>query len=228
MLDDQRQDRFARLAGDGHAVEEPITIVMVDDHPMVRRGLRYLLETESDLRVVADVGSHDEAITAVLAHRPAILLLDIELSDGHCFPILDELYSRSCETRAILHSGRLLDAYLWLARSKPNCKAILGKVVDAEEMIGAIRSVASGSEYYDRKVKSRLDRPSPLNLLTPRELEVIVLIAKDYSAKMAGPMLGIKERGVGAHVENIKKKLGLHTNVALANFVHQVGLLQIT
>ncbi len=227
MLDDRGQNLVSCPPEEGHVAEEPITIVMVDDHASVRCSLRALLDMERDLRVVDDVGSRAEAIAVVVERRPAVLLLDIELSDGNCFPVVDELALRCPETRVILHSGRWLDAYLWLARSKSNCKGMLDKIADPNVVIAAIRAVASGSKYYDPGIKSRLDRPFELDLLTPREIKTLILVVRDNSAKMAAPKLGIKPRGVEAHIENIKKKLGLHTNVALANFAHRVGLLKI-
>jgi DNA-binding NarL/FixJ family response regulator len=193
--------------------EAPVTIVLIDDHALVRQGLRSLLEREHDLQVVGEASSPGEALVVVKRTRPAMVLLDMKLSpdsdsDGlglcaqlaKCYPGLGVLVLSAFED----------DALVVAAVQHGACGYVV-KDVDVVELVRAIRLVATTGSAFDSRSAAAMMRsinaPAPRPTLTDRELNVLQLVARGLSNRGIGARLYLSETTVKFHVRNIMRKL---------------------
>lgn len=215
------------MNGDGNEV----TIVLVDDHAIVRQGLRAILEREGDLRVVGEASSVSEALTRVSHTRPAVVLLDLKLSSGEGTEGLDlcaEL-TRQCPETGVLVLTTFLDERLVLEAVQRGARGYVVKDVDTTELVRAIRAVARGESAFDsrsaaamvRSVCAAPTRPA----LTDRELRVARLLAHGLSNRDIGGALYISETTVKFHVRNILRKLQVSTRAEAVYEASKLGLI---
>ena len=214
-----------------------ITVVLADDQALVRRGFRLILEAEPDLRVVAEAADGQEAIDAVGRHRPAVVLMDIQM------PGLDGLEA----TRRILtpehNTTRVLilttferDDYVFQALQL-GASGFLLKTAPPEDLVTAVRVVADGEALLSPSVTRRVieefasshrhtPRSPDLDRLTPRELEVLRLLAEGLSNAGIAARLYLSEATVKTHTSNILAKLGLRDRVQAVIFAYKQGLIE--
>jgi len=218
-------------------VSHKISVVLADDHAMVRKTLRDRLARENDLEIVADVGDADEAIAKVVEHQPDVLLLDIDMPGMLCFRAAEVIGVRCPATRIIFLSGFLSDRYIEQALAV-RASGYLTKGESPESIIEAIRKVASGVSYYSPEVQSRIvldsrgarlaEKPRTRSAtLTPREGEVIRYIARGLSKKEIATTMHISLKTVEVHTNNLMKKLDIHDRVELARYAIREGLAEV-
>lgn len=201
-----------------------VRVVIADDHRVVRDGLRYLLSQEADVEVVGDAEDGAKALQAVAATHPDVLLLDLYMPelDGH--GVLTALQGRSDTPAVVVLTSAGDDEHLVRA-VRGGATSYLMKTASAEEVIAAVRAAAAGSANLSPDVLARLTRAvrrpppvDPLAPLSPREREVLELIAQGHSNRQIAQELIIGEQTVKTHVSNILTKLGLGDRVQAAIF----------
>lgn len=191
-----------------------IRLVLVDDHAILRQGLRAVLEREDDLVVVGEASSEAEAEAVVLAMRPDVVLLDLKLSAASDFGGLS-----LCGKLSAAHPGlgllvltTFLDENLVVRAVHAGARGYVVKDVDTTELVRAIRAVSAGESAFDARsaaavVRSLNGRNDPRQQLTDREVEVLRLLATGLSNQEIGKRLYISATTAKFHVSNIMRKL---------------------
>ena len=195
------------------AGEVPVKIVLVDDHAILRQGLRSLLEREHDLQVVGEAGSCGEALAVVERARPSIVLLDMKLSpasDNDGLGLCAQLTRRHPGLGVLVLSSFVDDALVVSAIQHGACGYVV-KDVDTVELVRAIRLVARNGSAFDSRSAAAMARsihsPQARSPLTDRELSVLRLVARGLSNRGIGARLYLSETTVKFHVRNIMRKL---------------------
>ncbi len=210
-----------------------IRLGLVDDHLLVREGLRRLLEASNDVRVVAEAASVEGAVRAVLEHRPDVLLLDVWLPPRSGLDVMEALKVLGClPPTLLLSSFEDLDV---LTRAKRlGALGYLIKDVSVEVLLAAVRSVASGrpvtrpligEDVHARARTLERERASGQLSLTPRERDVLGLIASGQSTRDVARSLGLQEGTVKNHLSNVIMKLGVRDRTQAVLRALQFGLL---
>jgi NarL family two-component system response regulator LiaR len=201
-----------------------IRVVIADDHRVVRDGLCYLLGQEPDVCVVGEAGDGRQAVDVVAATRPDVLLLDLYMPglDGHA--VLTALRDGAESPAVVVLTSATDDEHLVRAM-RAGATSYLLKTAAAEEVIAAVRDAAAGTASLSPELLTRLTRalrrpapPDPLRPLSPREREVLQLIARGRSNRQIARDLTIGEQTVKTHVRSILGKLGLQDRVQAAIF----------
>jgi len=196
-----------------------IRLVLVDDHTLVRRGIRALLEFAGDIEIVGEAGDGDEAIALIRRTTPDIVLLDIRMSKRSGIDVLNELQARNELPPTILLTTFDDDEAL-LQGIKAGARGYLLKDVSLERLTDAIRTVANGGSVIRPSVTERIlrglerlprnfDSLSPPDPLTRRELEVLRLMAGGFSNREIAQALGTSEGTAKNHASSILSKLGV-------------------
>ena len=208
-----------------------VGIVLVDDHAIVRQGLRSILERERDLRIVGEASTADEAMAVVERTRPAVVLLDLKLSTGADSQGL-ELCSR-LTTRypglGVLVLTTFLDDNLVAQAIHRGARGYVIKDVDTTELVKAIRAVVRKESAFDsrsaaamvRSLRVQPDQPA----FTERELNVLELLAHGLSNKEIGKRLYISETTVKFHVRNLMRKLNAASRAEAVYEASKLGLI---
>ena len=183
-----------------------ITILSADDHPLIRVGLAAVLGSEPDMRVVAEASNGEEALELYRQHRPDIVLMDLKM------PVMDGLAATRAilaefpEARVIMLTTYDGDEDIYRAL-EAGAKGYLLKEMLRTEVINVVRTVYSGRRGIPTPIAARLAEHTPRVSLTPRETEVLELLAKGFSNADIGGIIGRTEGTVKVHVRNILQKL---------------------
>ncbi len=207
--------------------ESPIRVALVDDHALVREGLRLLLERAPDLEVVGDATSRADALALVARARPDVLLLDLSFPDGDGLPLLQSLTDRYPTLRIVVvtvHRGSETVRQAMLA----GATGYVVKGANSQELLDAIRAVSRGERYLHSSVTSAIVDDSIRWLrasgpVSSREREILGLLAAGRSASAIAEVLGISVHTVRRHIANLSAKLGLHGSTALMLYAIQNG-----
>jgi DNA-binding NarL/FixJ family response regulator len=215
----------------------PLTtrILLADDHTVVRRGLRLVLEGEPDLRVVAEVGDGAQAIERALADDVDLAILDITMPRMTGLQAARELARRNPELRILILSMHDSEQYLYEALRAGAAGYVLKSVAD-RDLVEACRAAMRGEpflypgavralirDYLERARAGDAVREDPL---TARELEIVKLIAESRTSRDIAELLVISEKTVERHRSNILDKLGLRDRVALTRYAIRRGLIE--
>lgn len=210
-----------------------IDIMLVDDHAIVRQGLRSILERESDLRVVAEASTAAEALTVIGRACPQIVLLDLKLStssDTEGLDLCAELAQRFSGL-GILVLTTFLDDQLVLRAVRAGARGYVVKDVDTSGLIRAIRDVARGESAFDARSAAAMVRglntppAGEEKRLTPRECEVLELLARGHSNREIGARLYVSETTAKFHVGNILRKLDVSRRAEAVYEASKLGLI---
>jgi two-component system response regulator NreC len=199
-----------------------ITIVVADDHAVVRGGLRRLLEAEPDLHVVAEAGDVDETKASVAEHRPSILLLDLHMPGGGSLQALRAIRDASPDTGILVLTMQDDPGYAREAMLR-GARGYLLKEAEEADLLHAVRTVAAGSTYLQPELGARLlSAPAPL---TSREREVLRLLALGNTNAQVAERLHLSVRTVETHRANLQAKLGVSGRSELVRHALARGLV---
>jgi len=206
---------------------EPIRVLLADDHALVRAGLRALLAAEPDLDLVGEATTGDEARELCAALRPAVLLLDLRMPGPPATATVPWVRAHCPATRVVMLTAHHEDAWVRGLLDLGAAGYVLKD--DALDAIPqAVRVVAAGGRWVSPAVLPALLRPSAdvaPEALTPREREVLALVAGGRTSKEIGAALGIGTRTAEFHVKNLLAKLGSRTRAEALHRAHQYGVL---
>jgi DNA-binding NarL/FixJ family response regulator len=212
----------------------PITVMIVDDHEMVRRGACSYLEAQPDISVVAQAGSGEEAVRLAQEHIPDVVLMDLVMPGMDGVEATRKVKNASPRTQIIILTSFHQDEYIFPALQAGAISYLL-KDVKAAELLEAIRRAAQGEATLHPKIAARVIRTfrdleneeaSPFTALTEREMEVLKLIAKGYSNEKIAEQLVISVGTVKGHVSNILSKLHLVDRTQAAVYAWQKGVVR--
>jgi two-component system response regulator NreC len=211
-------------------VSSTIAIVLADDHQVVRAGLRLLLETEPDFAVVGEAGDVAESERKVAAHRPAVLILDLNMPGESSLEAIPRLRKAVPETQIVVLTMQSDPAF---ARDAMRAGAIGYVLKDAAEteLVQAVRLAAEGQPYLHPELGARLateppDSPHAPDRLSGRELEVLRLIAVGHTNSEIADQLYLSVRTVESHRAHIQQKTGRSTRADLVSYAREHGLVQ--
>ena len=218
-----------------HKPGEAITVVIADDHMILREGLRGLLEEYDDLVIVGEATTGAEAVETAKALKPRILLLDLIMPEMGGVEVLEALAAEELPTRTIVLTGADDDELL--ARSiQSGAMGYLLKDAASTQLVDAIRKVADGGCWLPPDLTSKLfhgmakkpqgDDDAKLSLLTAREIEVLKLLGEAKTNSDIADMLFISEHTVKVHVSRILEKLGLSARAEAVRIAIRSGLVQ--
>jgi DNA-binding NarL/FixJ family response regulator len=214
----------------------PISIVLVDDHALVRDMLRQRLENERDLVVLSCESNAQDAVQSCIASRPDVVLLDIDMPGLSAFEGGRLIKSHCPETRLIFLSAFFHDHYIDQALAL-EAAGYITKSEPPEVVIAAIRQVMTGIVYFSAEVEARMvvngdgvrlaQAPeSRTRLLTERELEMLAYIARGLSKKEIARTVGISVKTVEQHSAHLMEKLAIHDRVELTRLAIREGLVE--
>ena len=198
---------------------KPISVLIVDDHPVVRRGLRVLLEVQEGIEVAGEAGDGDTALALAAEHTPDLILLDLKLPGMDGIAVLCALKARDSAARVLVLTSATEPALASLAL-RSGAAGVIYKDVDPDALVRAIRSVHDGHLLLASEAARTLVRPaSPgagLDALTSREREVLAELTHGRSNREIARALRIAEKTVKAHVSSVLAKLGVQDRTQAA------------
>lgn len=209
-----------------------IAILLVDDHPIVREGLSAILATQADMEVVGEAAGGEEALALAARLEPDIVLLDLEMPDLDGVETLRAMMTSRPGTRVIVFTAFDTDEQV-MAAVKAGASGYLLKGAPRQELFRAIRVVDEGGSLLEPVVASRLlrqmsrDSVQSTEALTPREVEVLGLLAQGLQNKEIAAELAISERTVKFHVSAILAKLGAGNRTEAVAIAAQRGLIHL-
>jgi NarL family two-component system response regulator LiaR len=210
-----------------------IRVLIVDDHLVVRQGLRFLLEQEPGIEVVGECGDGGQALAAIPALAPHVVLLDLIMPGLGGLETLALLKRDHPAVEVIVLTALTDDDHL-LAAIRAGAISYLLKTAGSDEVIVAVRAAARGESALTGKVATRLlgevrrgPTPRPTDRLSPRELEVLTGLGRGRSNRELARALGISEETVKTHVSSILTKLNLGDRTQAAIFALQQGLVPL-
>src|ERR1043165_3689124 len=213
----------------------PIKVLLVDDHKIVRQGVRAYLHTLDDIQVIAEADSGAAAVTAVQQYQPDVVLMDLEMpGDIDGIAATRSIRKLRPETQVIVVTSHHQDEYIFPA-VRAGAISYLLKDVEPDELAAAIRKAAQGEAVLDSRVASRIVQElqglrqediNPFTELSEREFEVLRLIAAGKSNAEITASLVIGESTVKTHIGNILRKLHLEDRTQAAVYAWQEGIVR--
>ena len=206
----------------------PLRVLLVDDHAILREGLRALLELEADIEVVGEAGAYDEALKLAIKLQPDVVLTDIGLPGRSGLGLVTELRKQCPQSRVVLLTAHASEEYI---RAGLDAKADGYVLKDSgrDELIAAIRAAARGQQFLCQAVANTvmatyLNRDertavmTPLQSITTRERQVLMRIASGHSNKAVARELALSVKTIEKHRANLMRKLGLHNAADITRF----------
>jgi RNA polymerase sigma factor (sigma-70 family) len=214
-----------------------ITVFIADDHAMVRDGFRFLLESQTDIKVIGEASQGNEAVAGILKLRPHITLMDIAMQRLNGIEATQHICQAWPEAKIIMLSMLSNSEYIVRAL-QAGAQGYLVKESAGSELLNAVRVVHSGRRYLSQQLsdqvltaianqnaRSKMD--DPLSLLSQREREILQLVAEGKSSAEIGSMLGISAKTVETYRSRFMQKLNLHNVPSLVKFALQHGLISL-
>jgi two-component system invasion response regulator UvrY len=207
-----------------------INVMLVDDHAVVRMGFKMLLESDSDVKVIAEAESGEQAIQRYMEFKPHVVVMDITMPGIGGMEAIERILAKDNAAKILVlsahedsvHPKRVLNA---------GAVGYLTKRSAAEELIKAIRTVATGKKYLEASVAQQMaiqqlsGDQNPVDVLSPREFEVFMALAKGKTTNEIAETLFLSPRTVGTHLYNIKQKLNANNSAEIALIAMRSGLL---
>jgi len=206
----------------------PIRVFLLDDHEVVRRGVRDLLDAEADIEVVGEAGTAAEALARVPVTHPDVAVLDVRLPDGDGVSVCRELRSNQPELQCLMLTSFADDEALFDAILAGAAGYVL-KQIRGTDLVGAVRTVAAGGSLLDPRaaaaVMERMRTPKPadpLAALTDQERRILELIGEGLTNREIGQRMFLAEKTVKNYVSNLLSKLGLQRRTQVAVLATEV------
>ena len=218
-------------ATDEQADATPRKIVLADDHVVVRRGLRMLLEAEPGFEVVAEAGTVDDAARYVRAHRPAVLVLDLNMPGSSSLEAIPELRESTPETQIVVLTMQNDPAFAREALRSGAVGYVLKESADGE-LVEAVRMASEGRTYLNPQLGAKVaaappEPAGPPDDLTEREVEVLRLIALGHTNAEIGDQLYLSVRTVESHRAHIQQKIRRSSRAELVRYAIEHGLVEL-
>ena len=214
-----------------------ITVLLAEDHTIVREGFRKLLEIEDDIEIVGEAREGRQAVAMARKLHPDVVLMDIAMPKLNGLLATRQILKFEPATRVLILSAHSDDAYVKNA-NESGAVGFLLKQASSHEVCRAIREVRQGKTFYSPSVSRRQDRIHPLAPdraggfkkkavpLTPREMEILQLIAEGKANKETASELGIGIKTVEKHREHIMHKLDIHDTAGLTRYAISTGIIE--
>ena len=214
-----------------------IKVLLVDDHTVVREGLRFLLETEGDIKVIGEAKHGREAVQMTEKLRPDVVLLDIAMPFLNGVEAARQIMKCCPETKILILSSYEEDEYI-RKLIQAGVGGYLLKHTVADDLVRAVREVQKGNAYFSPSISKRLSNswqfftenraPNRVNEhLTTREAEILQLIAEGFANKQIADIIGISIKTVEKHRQAVMDKLGLHEVASLTRYAIQKGIVEL-
>lgn len=211
-----------------------IRVILVDDHVVVRSGVKRLLEEQPDLQVVAEADTGDEAYKLYHQHQPDVLILDMDMPDSSGLATLARLIAREPSARVLMFSSKPEMTFAVQAISA-GAKGYILKSSSAEDMVFAIRQLSRGKSYLSPEVAQEIAihklsaTENPIQSLTPREFEIFRLLAEGEEVDSIAERLKIGHKTVANYQTSLKQKLNISTPIQLVRLAlkHRVISLEL-
>ncbi len=207
-----------------------IRVYLVDDHALVRTGMKMILSNETDIEVVGEAESGEDALPDIRQLRPDVVLCDLHLPGVSGMEVTERVIRGDHGTRVVIVSvleegpmpKRLLEA---------GASGYIGKACDAQELLRAVRDAALGRRYLGSSIAQNIalanveGSQSPFDTLSPRELEVALLLTQGLRQEDIAKRLSLSAKTVNTHKARLFEKMGIQDNIALARMASQYGLV---
>src|SRR6185312_2220636 len=211
------------------AANQNISVFLLDDHEIVRRGVRELLEAEPDITVIGEAGTAESALARIPALRPDVAVLDVRLPDGSGVAVCRDIRSKMPEVRCLMLTSFGDDEALFDAIMAGAAGYVL-KQIRGTDLVGAVRTVASGESMLDPEAASRVmkrmrdqaTRSDPLAGLTEQEKKILELIGEGLTNRQIGQRLFLAEKTVKNYVSALFAKLGMERRTQAAAYAARV------
>lgn len=216
---------------------KPITVLLAEDHTMVREGLRMMLKLEADMEVVGEAPDGRRALAMAVRLRPDVVVMDIAMPGLNGLEATRQLLKQLPETKIIILTAHCDDAYVKSAADS-GAVGFLLKQDTAHDVCRAIREASNGRTFYSSTITKRLGRINPQfrdrggkvrrapSLLTSREMEVLQLIAEGKANKETASELGISIKTVEKHRGSLMEKLDIHDTAGLTRHAIATGIIE--
>jgi two-component system, NarL family, response regulator LiaR len=211
-----------------------IRVLVVDDHEVVRQGLRFVLDQEADIEVVADLGDGAAAVTAIRSLDPDVVLLDMVMPGMDGLRVLEALREPPVRSAVIVLTS-FLDEDRAIEAVRAGALSYLPKTLATDRVVEAVRVAAAGGSVLDPGVAASLvarvrrgdEDDDPLRVLSPRERQVLATLARGRTNRQIARALSLSEETVKSYVSSVLAKLGLHDRTQAAIFGLQQGLVAL-
>ena len=215
--------------GAGETAGKPITVFLLDDHEIVRRGVRDLLEAEPDIKVIGEAGTAQSALARIPALRPDVAVLDVRLPDGDGVSVCRDIRSQVPQVACLMLTSFTDEESLFNAIMAGAAGYVL-KQIRGTDLIGAVRTVASGQSLLDPQAASQLmarlrdqaARKNPLAGLTDQEKKILELIGDGLTNRQIGERLFLAEKTVKNYVSALFDKLGMQRRTQAAAYAARI------
>lgn len=211
-------------------MSEPIKVLLVDDHAVVRMGFKMLLESASDIKVVAEAENGEQGVKLYMEHHPDVVVMDVTMPGIGGLEAIERIMAKDSSARILVlsahedsvHPKRVLNA---------GAMGYLTKRSAAEELIKAIRTVAGRKMYLEANIAQQMaiqqisGETNPVDVLSDREFEVFMALAKGKTTNDIADTLCLSPRTVGTHLYNIKQKLNANNSAEIALIAMRSGLI---
>lgn len=207
---------------------DEITVVLVDDHSLVRKGFRRMLEDEADISVVGEAGSGREAIDVARRLKPRVIVMDMSMPEMDGVEATRELRKIQPDAAVLIVSMYSQENYIRNAFDA-GAQGYILKNADEVDLGAAIRDIAAGKRVIDPAIEAagREEESDSLGRLTPRERQILQLIAEGNSNKEIAAMLALSVNTVSVHRANLMDRLGVHRTAELVLYAIRKGLVRV-
>jgi DNA-binding NarL/FixJ family response regulator len=214
-----------------------ITVLLAEDHQIVREGFRALLELESDIEVVAEAANGRQAVQLTQKLHPAVVVMDIAMPQLNGLEATRQIRKQSPETRVLILSAHSDDAYVDQVAAL-GASGFLLKQTSSHVLAAAIRQVQKGKNFFNRSITKRVQERSrqsaaregsarqDRNRLSSREVEVLQLIAEGKPNKQVATELGVSFKTVDKHRQHLMAKLNIHDVAGLTRYAIRAGIIE--
>jgi len=214
---------------------KPIRVLLADEHTLERSGIRALLEKVPEVETVAEAGDGREALRLIKLHQPDVALIDIALPKLNGVEVAARVGKDFPGVRVVILSMYASEGYVWQAL-RSNAVGYLLKSAEAADLEQAIKTVARGETYLSPSISRQMiqdyarhadNNGTQLDRLTPRQREVLQLIAEGYTTKAIAQILKISVKTVETHRAQLMDRLGIHDVAGLVRYAIQIGLSKL-
>src|ERR1700722_611251 len=224
----ERTREAIRMAGDTQPAGK-IRVFLLDDHEIVRRGVRELLEAEPDIEVIGEAGTEASALARIPALKPDVAVLDVRLPDGDGVTVCREVRSMMPELACLMLTSFGDDEALFDAIMAGASGYVL-KQIRGTDLVGAVRTVASGASLLDpqaasqvmRRMRDQAERADPLAGLTPQERRILQLFREGQTNRQIGERMFLAEKTIKNYVSGLFAKLGMQRRTQAAAYATKI------